>query len=107
MLDNDNHKEFLCWLRNRIQNRYKESDPEIFRKLDYIIFNTVVVDQMVPDSVIDSICSRYFDTFHAKDISVLQDVFGDKFYSETEEQIRNFVIVMIGEIFKSSRKSPT
>lgn len=106
MLDDLSSKEFLYWLRKRLVNKYQE-DPEILKKIDDIIYWHSIVPHIINPSTIDLICSKYWNTFHEKDNFMLNDIFGGEFYSAKQEEIRNFVISMIAEVFRSSRLTET
>lgn len=101
-LDSGNHKEFLYWLRKRLQHFYKEKDEQVLKSLDKIIYNTKIVPDTIPISTIDSICSRYWKEFQENDEDILEDIFGEEFNSTQKEKIRFFVIGMIADIFKIS-----
>lgn len=101
-LENSKHKDFLFWLRKRLQYYYQEKNENILSSLDKIIYNTKIVPDIIPPSTIDSICSRYWKDFQEKDEDILKDIFGEEFNSTQKDKIRFFVIGMIADIFKIS-----
>jgi hypothetical protein len=101
-LDDSKGKEFLYWLRKRIENVYKDNDSEILSKLDKIIYDTTIVPNTIPPSTIDFICAKYFNNFH-QDHNFVVDLFGEVKENHINEQIRSFIINMIANIFRSSK----
>lgn len=95
--------EYLRWIRNRIANTYKEKDPEILSKLDKIIYNYKLVPVTLPESTINKVCSRYWDTFCLDNNQwILEDIFGEQTVDDQKDNIRSFVMGMLSDIMKTN-----
>lgn len=107
LLDDCGGNEYLKWIRNRIVNTYKETDKDIISRLDKIIYNYKLVPTTVKPSVIDKICSRYWNNFCNDDNQwMLEDIFEQGIVDTQKENIRLFVIGILAELLKDSDKLP-
>lgn len=92
-------KEFLVWLKNRLDNKYNE-DRLVINALDHIITTKTLVSEMIDIETIDKICNKVWPNFDGTNSG---DIIGISEYSESEkEEIRKCVTGIILEYRKGS-----
>lgn len=98
-LDSKSHKDFLLWLRKRLENKYKEKDQSVLKRLNEIIYAHRLIPGSLPPDTIDAICVKYFERFvPKKDQDVLREAFGQELVDQQNNNIRQFVISMFEEL---------
>lgn len=71
-MNNQESKEFLVWLLNRLQRKYSE-DQEILDKIQHLISHKKIVDERISVDFINNVCNKYYPGFHfdkQEDISI-------------------------------------
>lgn len=82
--------EFLGWLANRLQFKFKE-DPTITNSLNNILSNYKLIPKRIPIELIDEICKKHYPDFDLEKVSDLNMGYTNK----ERMQIRDFVIDII------------
>lgn len=62
-MNNQEHKEFLVWLVNRLKLKFNE-DEQVIATLQDIIDHKKIIDERINVNLIDSICNKYYPGFH-------------------------------------------
>jgi hypothetical protein len=87
-------KDFLVWLRNRLNNKYNE-DQLVLDSLNNIIRYKQIVSSKIDLGVVNKICNKFWPNFDGNNTS---DIVGLQEYSEKEKtEIRNMVMNILIE----------
>jgi hypothetical protein len=63
-------KEFLVWLINRLERKYGES-PEVLEKINHLISHKKIIDERISVSFINGLCNKYYPGFSFEKIEDL------------------------------------
>lgn len=61
-MNNQQYKEFLVWLVNRLKIKFNEDD-QVIATLQDIISNKKIIDERINVNLIDNICNKYYPGF--------------------------------------------
>lgn len=61
-MNNQQYKEFLVWLINRLRIKFNE-DEQVIATLQDIIDNKKIIDERINVNLIDRICNKYYPGF--------------------------------------------
>lgn len=71
-MNNQQCKEFLVWLINRLRNKYQE-DQEVIDQIQHIIDHKKIIDERISVKFINGLCNKYypgFDFERSEDLSI-------------------------------------
>jgi hypothetical protein len=61
-MNNQQCKEFLVWLTNRLKLKHGESQ-EVLDKINYVISNKKIIDERISVNFINGLCNKYYPGF--------------------------------------------
>lgn len=61
-MNNQQCKEFLVWLLNRLERKYSEEE-EVLNRVRYIISHKKILDERISVDFINNICNKYYPGF--------------------------------------------
>lgn len=62
-MNNQQCKEFLVWLLNRLERKYSE-DKEVLDKIRYMIAHKKILDERISVGFINNVCNKHYPGFH-------------------------------------------
>jgi len=90
-MNNQQCKEFLVWLINRLDIKYKE-DKKIIDKVQYIIENKKIIDERVSISFINGLCNKYYPGYDFERSEDLHIGYADQEKKEIYSLVSSIVI---------------
>lgn len=61
-MNNQQCKEFLVWLVNRLERKYDE-DKEVLEKIHHLISDKKIIDERISVNFINGLCNKHYPGF--------------------------------------------